>query len=69
MNLKLESLRPGLSTAEIIREALQAYLRRKPRQHPPGRGGFRSGRKDIAEHAEEFSEAFGKDHDDHSSRE
>jgi len=42
------------ATAEILRKALQAYLRRAPRQPPPGGGEFRSGRKDIAERAEEF---------------
>jgi hypothetical protein len=60
--LKLESMRRQQSMAEIIREALQAYLRREPRQHPPGRGEFRSGRKDIAERAEEYLRGtFGKD--------
>ncbi|HEY6136234.1 MAG TPA: DNA-binding protein [Thermoanaerobaculia bacterium] len=52
--LRLESMRRQQPMAEIIREALQSYLRREPRQHPPGRGEFRSGRKDIAERAEEF---------------
>ncbi len=52
--LKLESMRRGQPMAEIIREALHAYLRKQPRRHPPGRGEFRSRRKDIAERAEEF---------------
>jgi len=60
--LKLESMRRGQPMAEIIREALDAYLRKEPRRQPPGRGAFRSGRKDIAERSEELlSGSFGKD--------
>ena len=60
--LKLESMRRQQPIAEIVREALQAYLRKEPRRRPPGRGEFRSGREDIAERAEELlSGSFGKE--------
>jgi hypothetical protein len=60
--LKLESMRRQQPMAEIIREALHSYLRREPRRRPPGRGEFRSGRKDIAENAEELlGRSFGRD--------
>ena len=60
--LKLESTRRQQPMSEIIREALHAYLRKEPRRRPPGRGEFRSGRKDIAERSEELlSGSFGDD--------
>ena len=60
--LKLESMRRQQPMAEIVREALHAYLRKKPRRRSPGRGEFRSGRKDIAERAEELlSGSFGEE--------
>jgi hypothetical protein len=60
--LKLESVRRQQPVAEIVREALHAYLRKEPRRRPRGRGEFRSGRTDIAERAEELlSGSFGKE--------
>lgn len=60
--LKLEAMRRRKPMAEIVREAIQAYLGAEPRSQPPGRGAFRSGRKDVAERAEELlTGAFGKE--------
>lgn len=52
--LKLEVLRQKRPMAELIREAVQAYLTREPRQGPPGAGAFASGHADTAERAEEL---------------
>jgi hypothetical protein len=46
--LKLEMLRQGRSMAEIVREAVHAYVTRAPQKAPPGAGVFRSGRSDTA---------------------
>ena len=51
--LKLEVLKQRRPMAEIVREAVQAYVTREPRKAPPGAGAFASGRADIAERAEE----------------
>lgn len=51
--LKLEVLRQGRPMAEIVREAVQAYVTREPRRVPPGAGAFSSGRADTAERAEQ----------------
>jgi hypothetical protein len=51
--LKLEVLRQKRPMAEIIREAVHAYVTREPRRVPPGAGSFASGRSDTAERAEE----------------
>jgi predicted transcriptional regulator len=51
--VKLEAMRSHRSLAEIFREALRAYLARRPPQVPPGGGGFDSGETHTAEHAEE----------------
>ncbi len=50
--LKIEMLRQKRPMAEIVREAVRAYLTREPRQGPPGAGLFDSGRGDTAERAE-----------------
>ncbi len=50
--LKLETLRRKKSMAELIREALRAYLRQGKVKVPPGGGAFASGRRDTAEKAE-----------------
>ena len=45
----------NLSQAEIIRDALKAYLQQAQasgRPLPPGIGAYRSGRQDISEQAE-----------------
>ena len=52
--LKLEAMRRKEPVAEVIREALRAYLTRKPGETPPGAGAFDSGHKDTAERAEEL---------------
>jgi hypothetical protein len=51
--LKLESVRRKQPMAEIVREAVQSYLKQKSKAKPPGAGESRSRRKDIAENAEE----------------
>ena len=40
--------------AEIVREAVQAYVTRERRAAPPGAGAFGSGRSDTAERSEEL---------------
>ena len=51
--LKLEMLRQGRPMAEIVREAVQAYVTREPRRVPPGAGAFASGRADTAERVDQ----------------
>jgi hypothetical protein len=51
--LKLEMRRQKRPMAEIIREAVQAYVTREPRRTPPGAGAFRSGRSDTADRVDE----------------
>ncbi|MBA3886568.1 MAG: ribbon-helix-helix protein, CopG family [Acidobacteria bacterium] len=46
--LKLEVLRQKRPMAELVREAVQAYVTREPRQPPPGAGAFDSGGTDTA---------------------
>jgi hypothetical protein len=52
--LKLEVLRQKRPMAEIVREAVHAYVTREPRKAPPGAGAFASGRADTAERADEI---------------
>lgn len=52
--LKLEMLRQKRPMAEIVREAVHAYVTREPRKVPPGAGAFSSGRADTADRAEEI---------------
>ena len=52
--LKLEMLRQKRPMAEIVREAVHAYVTREPRKTPPGAGVFSSGRVDTADRAEEI---------------
>jgi hypothetical protein len=52
MLLKSEMLRQNRPMAEIVREAVEAYLTREPRQPPPGAGAFASGHTDTAERAD-----------------
>jgi hypothetical protein len=47
--LKLEMGRQKRPMAEIVREAILAYVTRRPRRSPPGAGAFASGRADTAE--------------------
>jgi ribbon-helix-helix CopG family protein len=60
--LKRESIRRGKPAAELIRDAVRAYLSEDPAKLPPGAGAFRSGRKETAERAEEIlaKTGFGK---------
>ena len=51
--LKLEVLRQQRPMAELVREALHAYVRREPSRVPPGAGAFASGRTDTAERVDE----------------
>ena len=53
MLLKAEMLRRKKSMAELVRDALRAYLGRGPGM-PPGAGAFKSGRSDTAEKAEKL---------------
>ncbi|HYT75888.1 MAG TPA: CopG family transcriptional regulator [Vicinamibacterales bacterium] len=52
VRLKMEVLRRKQPMAEIVREAVQAYLTREPADGPPGAGAFASGRPDTADRAE-----------------
>jgi len=52
--LKLEMLRQKRPMAEIVREAVQAYVAREPRKAPPGAGAFASGRRDTADRVDEM---------------
>ena len=52
--LKLEVLRQKRPMAEIVREAVHAYVTREPRKVPPGAGAFSSGRSDTADRSEEI---------------
>ena len=40
--------------AELIREALEKFARGAARPLPPGVGGYRSGRSDVSERADEI---------------
>lgn len=46
--LRIEMLRQGKPMAEIVREAVHAYVTREPQRVPPGAGAFASGRADTA---------------------
>jgi hypothetical protein len=52
--LKLEMLRQKRPMAELVREAVQAYVTREPQKAPPGAGAFTSGRSDTADRAEDI---------------
>ena len=54
--LKLEVQRQQRPMAELIREALRAYVTRDARPSPPGAGAFASGRSDTADRAEQILE-------------
>lgn len=51
--LKLEMLKQGRPMAELVREAVQAYVTREPQRVPPGAGGFASGHSDTASRIDE----------------
>jgi hypothetical protein len=46
--LKIEMLRQGRPMAELVREAVHAYVTREPQKAPPGAGAFASGHADTA---------------------
>ncbi len=60
--LQAETLRRGRPMAEIVREAVRAYLVESRPTAPPGAGEFASGFEDTAETAEEVLAAtnFGR---------
>lgn len=51
--LRLEMRRQKRPMAELVREALHAYVAREPRRVPPGAGAFASGRDDTAGRVDE----------------
>ena len=51
--LKLEMAHQKRPMAEIVREAVRAYVTREPRKAPPGAGAFSSGRTDTADRVDE----------------
>jgi hypothetical protein len=51
--LKLEMLRQKRPMAELVREAIQAYVTREPRKAPPGAGAFASGHADTADRVDD----------------
>ena len=52
--LKLEMLRQKRPMAELVREAVHAYVAREPQRAPPGAGAFASGRSDTAARVDEI---------------
>jgi hypothetical protein len=52
--LKLEMGRQKRPMAEIVREAIHAYVTREPAKSPPGAGAFASGRADTADRPDEI---------------
>jgi ribbon-helix-helix CopG family protein len=61
--LKKETLRQRRPMAELVRDALRAYLGRPSGRTPPGAGAFSSGHRDTAARAEELLRRtrFGED--------
>lgn len=57
--LKLEVLRQKRPMAELVREAVHAYVTREPRRAPPGAGALASGVTDTAARAEAVHEETG----------
>ena len=53
LRLKTEGLRRNQPMAELVREAVEAYLSAGPADGPPGAGAFASGRHDTADRADE----------------
>jgi hypothetical protein len=61
MRLKMEGLRRKQPMAELVREAVEAYLSVPAGTGPPGAGAFASGHRDTAERSEDIltETAFG----------
>lgn len=57
--LKLEVLRQKRPMAEIVREAVTAYVSRQPQRVPPGAGEFATGHAVTADRAEAVLEETG----------
>jgi hypothetical protein len=51
--LKAEMQRQKRPMAQLVREAVQAYVAREPRSAPPGAGAFESGHRDTASRTDE----------------
>jgi hypothetical protein len=52
-------LRQKRPMAELVREAVQAYVTREPTRLPPGAGEYGSGRGDTADRAEQLLDETG----------
>lgn len=50
--LKREARRAKRPMADVVREAVRAYVSDGPTRRPPGAGAFASGRKDTAARAD-----------------
>lgn len=59
IQLKLEAMRRGRPMAELLREALRAYLGGAAGAPPPGGGAFRSGHRDTADRIGEALDELG----------
>jgi hypothetical protein len=59
VQLKLEAMRRGLPMAELLREALRAYLGGAAATPPPVAGAFHSGRHDTADRLDEALDELG----------
>lgn len=60
--LKQLARRQGVPAAELVREAVAEYVRRRTRRlRPRSIGAFRSGIGNVGERAEEFLEGMGED--------
>jgi hypothetical protein len=57
--LKLEMLRQKRPMAELIREAVKAYVAREPSRMPPGAGDYASGHHETAERSGPLLEETG----------
>ena len=54
LRLKTEGLRRNQPMAELVREAVEAYLTVGPDDGPPGGGAFASGHGDTAERTDDI---------------
>jgi hypothetical protein len=59
MRLKMEGVRRGQPMAELVREAVEAYLTQSPAPGPPGAGAFSSGRRETADDVDAALKASG----------
>ena len=59
IQLKLEAMRSGRSSVDVIREALRAYLDQRQPELPSGIGMFDSGHSDTAERIDELLDETG----------